>query len=111
MMLEADAPALDSLGICRLYGEARDGAAAMSIGAFQGLAVSPDGDTVLFEVTDEIASYEWDLATVQQMHFVLSNEMKREVREMRERLAPTPDEPQPDDQPRLALSGSRIEHG
>ncbi len=65
----------------------------------------------LFEVTDEIASCEWDLATVQQMHFALSNEMKREVREMTERLARTPDEAQPDDRPRLALSGSRIDHG
>jgi len=40
----------------------------------------------LFEVTDEIASYEWDLAAVQQMHFVLSTEMKREVRKLAELL-------------------------
>jgi 2-polyprenyl-6-methoxyphenol hydroxylase-like FAD-dependent oxidoreductase len=47
------------------YPEARD---AMALG--------------LFEVTDEIASYEWDLAAVQRMHVVLSQEMKAEVREM-----------------------------
>jgi len=40
----------------------------------------------LFEVTDDIASYEWDLEAVQQMHFALSREMKREVREMDELL-------------------------
>jgi 2-polyprenyl-6-methoxyphenol hydroxylase-like FAD-dependent oxidoreductase len=33
----------------------------------------------LFEVTDEIASYAWDLSAVKQMHLVLSKEMNREV--------------------------------
>jgi flavin-dependent dehydrogenase len=33
----------------------------------------------LFEVTDAIASFEWDMTTIQQLHRSLSNEMKREV--------------------------------
>jgi 2-polyprenyl-6-methoxyphenol hydroxylase-like FAD-dependent oxidoreductase len=41
--------------------------------------------TGLFEVTDEIASFEWDLATVKDLHLKLSDEMKREVRIMNER--------------------------
>jgi hypothetical protein len=31
-----------------------------------------------FEVTDAIASFEWDLPTVQQLHRALSDEMKKE---------------------------------
>jgi len=50
----------------------------------------------LFEVTDEIASFEWDLETVQVMHHRLSKEMNREVRAMLE-LAP----------PAAALAGRR----
>jgi len=42
--------------------------------------------TSLFEVTDEIASYQWDVPTVQKLHLALSDEMKREVREMDELL-------------------------
>jgi 2-polyprenyl-6-methoxyphenol hydroxylase-like FAD-dependent oxidoreductase len=38
--------------------------------------------TRLFEVTDEIASYEWDLPAVKEMHLRLSDEMKREVAAM-----------------------------
>jgi flavin-dependent dehydrogenase len=33
----------------------------------------------LFEVTDAIASFEWNLATLQQLHRSLSNEMKKEA--------------------------------
>lgn len=33
----------------------------------------------LFEVTDEIASFAWDLPAVKQLHLALSEEMKREV--------------------------------
>ena len=33
----------------------------------------------LFEVTDAIASFEWDLPAVQQLHRRLSDEMKRET--------------------------------
>jgi len=40
--------------------------------------------TRLFEITDDIASYRWDLPTVQKLHLALSDEMKREVREMNE---------------------------
>ncbi len=35
--------------------------------------------TGLFDVTDEIASFAWDLPTVKEMHLRLSDEMKREV--------------------------------
>jgi O-methyltransferase involved in polyketide biosynthesis len=31
-----------------------------------------------FEVTDAIASFEWDLPKVQQLHRALSDEMKKE---------------------------------
>ncbi len=33
----------------------------------------------LFEVTDAVASFEWDLSAIRQLHLTLSNEMKREV--------------------------------
>ena len=46
----------------------------------------------LFEITDEIASYEWDLPAVQQLHFALSSEMKKEVREMAELLGESGEE-------------------
>jgi 2-polyprenyl-6-methoxyphenol hydroxylase-like FAD-dependent oxidoreductase len=35
--------------------------------------------TGLFEVTDAVASFEWDLATVQQLHRSLSDELKKET--------------------------------
>jgi 2-polyprenyl-6-methoxyphenol hydroxylase-like FAD-dependent oxidoreductase len=35
--------------------------------------------TRLFDVTDAIASFDWDLAKVQQLHLALSEEMKRET--------------------------------
>jgi len=47
--------------------------------------------TTLFEITDEIASYGWDIPTVQSLHLRLSDEMKREVREMDERLGAAAD--------------------
>jgi hypothetical protein len=31
-----------------------------------------------FEVTDAVASFEWDLPTVKQLHRALSDEMKKE---------------------------------
>ena len=33
----------------------------------------------LFDVTDAIASFEWDLTTVQRLHRSLSDEMKKET--------------------------------
>ena len=36
----------------------------------------------LFEVTDSIASFDWDLATVQRLHRSLSDEMKKEALEV-----------------------------
>jgi hypothetical protein len=55
MTIEAKQPAPDppQIGICQLYGQIRDGGSAMAIGAFEGLAVSPDGDLVVFQVTDD----------------------------------------------------------
>jgi hypothetical protein len=35
-----------------------------------------------FEVTDAVASFEWDLPTVQQLHRALSDEMKKESLEV-----------------------------
>ncbi|MGH7893757.1 MAG: hypothetical protein ACREQL_03765, partial [Candidatus Binatia bacterium] len=52
MTVEGNEPVVD-YGLCQIYGDARDGIAGMSVGAFQGLAVSPDGETVLFQVTDD----------------------------------------------------------
>lgn len=53
--VEGDEAAPDTLGICRIYGQLRAGTAAHAVGAFQGLAVSPDGKTVLVQVTDDFA--------------------------------------------------------
>jgi flavin-dependent dehydrogenase len=45
-----------------------------------------DADSMgLFEVSDQIASFEWDLPAVKEMHLALSEEMKREVAAMGER--------------------------
>ena len=40
--------------------------------------------TGLFEVTDAIASFDWDLATVQHLHRSLSDEMKKETVEVKQ---------------------------
>jgi 2-polyprenyl-6-methoxyphenol hydroxylase-like FAD-dependent oxidoreductase len=37
----------------------------------------------LFDVTDAIASFDWDLAKVQDLHRALSDEMKKETRAVR----------------------------
>ncbi|MGD8897239.1 MAG: NAD(P)/FAD-dependent oxidoreductase [Acidobacteriota bacterium] len=44
----------------------------------------------LFDVTDEIASFAWDLSTVKNLHLRLSQEMKREVAAMQEWREATP---------------------
>ena len=49
--LGADAP----IGACTLLGLARFGPFFITVGAFQRLAVSPDGSRVVFEVTDDIS--------------------------------------------------------
>jgi hypothetical protein len=46
-------PVPDPQGLCRLYGESRNGSASMAAGPFQRLGVSPDGSEVVFEVTSE----------------------------------------------------------
>jgi hypothetical protein len=53
MTIEGDVAAPDPLGICETYGRARGGAASMAVGALQGLAVSADGKSVLFQATDD----------------------------------------------------------
>src|SRR5262245_4859415 len=42
-------------GLCHLYGESRNGPAAVVAGALQRLGVSPDGSGVVFEVNNEFA--------------------------------------------------------
>src|SRR4029453_10575356 len=49
-------PMPDPQGLCRQYGESRNGAAAVLGGALQRLGVSPDGSAVVFEVTDDTAA-------------------------------------------------------
>jgi 2-polyprenyl-6-methoxyphenol hydroxylase-like FAD-dependent oxidoreductase len=44
----------------------------------------------LFDVTDAVASFEWDLTTVQQLHLSLSDEMKKETAEVNA-LHPVPE--------------------
>ena len=51
--IEADVAAPDPLRICEVYGRIRDGFAAQSVGVLEGVAVSPDGETVLFQLTDD----------------------------------------------------------
>jgi menaquinone-9 beta-reductase len=44
----------------------------------------------LFDVTDKIASFEWDLTTVQEWHHVLVDEMGREVKWLRQLESDSP---------------------
>src|SRR5207244_9608029 len=46
-------PRPEPLGLCRTYGEGRQGALARASGRFQRLAVLPDGSGVVFEVTNQ----------------------------------------------------------
>ena len=50
-------PAPDPLGICRLFGEARNGTYSIVAAVFQRLAVLPDGSGVIFEVTKQFSVY------------------------------------------------------
>ena len=43
-------------------------------------AVRDELSLPLFQITDEIASYEWDLDTVKKLHVQMSSEMNREVK-------------------------------
>jgi flavin-dependent dehydrogenase len=53
--------------------------AAGTEGAFAGYQNARDTLAVKhFEVTDAVASFEWDLPQVQQLHRALSDEMKKE---------------------------------
>lgn len=46
-------PVPDPAGLCRLFADARNGNLSVAAGAFQRIAVSPDGSRVAFEVTDD----------------------------------------------------------
>ena len=39
---------------------------------------------ILYEVTDRVAGYDWDLDTVKELHLQLSREMNREVEVMKQ---------------------------
>src|SRR5262249_38423023 len=73
MTVDANEPAVD-LGVCTVYGQFRQGAGAMSIGAFQGLAVSRDGGTVVFQVTDDFAGLVIGGVTIPAPRFPLATE-------------------------------------
>src|SRR5262245_31337874 len=45
------------LGLCRLFGQNREGAGATFVAAFQRLGILNDGSGVVFEVTDDFASF------------------------------------------------------
>jgi hypothetical protein len=57
MEFEPAEPVPDPLRLCRNLGEYRNGDNAAVAGAFQRLAVSPNGSTVVFEVTAEFAVF------------------------------------------------------
>src|SRR5215475_9806852 len=50
-------PVHDDATLCRLFGEARNGAFSIVAGAFQRLAVLPDGSGVVFEMTKQFSVY------------------------------------------------------
>jgi len=50
-------PVPDPLGLCRLFGESRNGAFSIVGGASQRLAVLPDGSGEVFEVTTQFSVY------------------------------------------------------
>jgi 2-polyprenyl-6-methoxyphenol hydroxylase-like FAD-dependent oxidoreductase len=67
--------------LARAAGEGTEGALAGYQEARDAVALT------LFEVTDAIASFEWDLETVQGLHKSLSQQMKREVAVLLEQFA------------------------
>src|SRR5262245_45808238 len=65
-------------GLCRLYGEGRNGTASVAAGPLQRLGVSPDGSGVVFEVNDEfsIGATTWLSPEQKGMFFVRSDGSK-----------------------------------
>jgi flavin-dependent dehydrogenase len=57
---------------------------AAAVGTDEALAAYQDRrdelSEIFFETTDQVASFDWDLATVQALHLTMSREMKREAR-------------------------------
>ncbi len=58
-------------GFCRLFGNSRIGSTSAIIGAFQRLGVSPDGSTVVFEVTDDFSPFTHVVSPEQQGIFAV----------------------------------------
>jgi len=56
--VDAGAPQLDPFGVCRGFGEGRNGRAALDVGLFERLAVLPDGSGVVFEVTSRWSPFQ-----------------------------------------------------
>jgi len=57
MAFEPGEPVPDPLALCRNFGEYRNGQNSMVAAPLQRLGVSPDGSTVVFEVTSEFAVF------------------------------------------------------
>jgi len=73
----------DALRDAELLAEA---AAAGSDRALQAYQDTRDGMSErLLQITDDIASFAWDLESVKELHLGLSDEMKREVAVLNER--------------------------
>ena len=54
----------DPFGLCRFYGEVRNGAGAVVVGIFQHIGVLPDGSGVVFEVTDTASLFPYATPTL-----------------------------------------------
>jgi 2-polyprenyl-6-methoxyphenol hydroxylase-like FAD-dependent oxidoreductase len=78
-------------GITDALRDALLAAEAIAEGTDQALAryeqVRDELSLGLFEVTDRIASFEWSLSALEQLHLTLADEMKREVAALAERRA------------------------
>jgi hypothetical protein len=55
METAASLPVPDPLGLCRFWGDSRNGATSMLAGVFQHMGVLPDGSGVVFEVTPQVS--------------------------------------------------------
>ncbi len=65
--------------LCLKYGQTRSGEASVLVGAFQRLAVMPDGSNVVFEVTDDFWLFRGFVAQEQKGFFVVGADGNSEV--------------------------------
>src|SRR5262249_51233259 len=65
--------AVADFGVCAIYGGAA-GRSSMAVGALQGLDVSPDGEPVLFQLTDDFAGLVIGGVTIPVPRFPLPSE-------------------------------------